>query len=226
MSIRVRNFAAALAASLCTLLAACTTVYQPLGPTGGYRDTKLSDNRYFVEFSGNGNTSKEAVWNYWIYRCADLTQQKGFAYFTVLPKAKTGARDDEASTLQLARDDSGNGDLIELKGGGGGGGGGFVYVPSYGGGQITTWRSSATIVMFKSLDEPDAAYSLKASVVVDSLKSFITTQGRERTITSEDLIRRAMAASIPASNSISAVPWSGGAGGRVEMKDLGALIPQ
>ncbi|MBB3181816.1 CC0125/CC1285 family lipoprotein [Variovorax sp. Sphag1AA] len=224
MRIQVRNIAAVLAASLCTLLAACTTVYQPLGPTGGYRDTKLSDNRYFVEFSGNGNTSREAVWNYWIYRCADLTQQKGFAYFTVLPKAKTGAADDEASTLRMASDDSLNRDLVEMKGGGGGGGG-FVYIPG-GGGQITTWRSSATIVMFKSLDEPEAAYSLKASVVLESLKSFITTQGRERTIASEDLIRRAMAASIPASNSTSAVPWSGGAGGHVEMKDLGGLIPQ
>jgi hypothetical protein len=222
MRIQVRNFAALLAASVCTLLVACTTVYQPLGATGGYRDTRLSDNRYFVEFSGNGNTSKEAVWNYWIYRCADLTRQKGFAYFTVLPKAKTSAADADAPTLRIARDDSAGGELVEMKGSAGS----YVYVPSYGGGQITSWRSSATIVMFKSLDEPGAAYSLKASVVLESLKSFITTQGRDRTLASEDLIRRAMAASIPTSDSASPMPWSGGAGGSVEMQDLGGLLPQ
>ena len=224
MRSQLRTLAAAIAVSGCALLTACTTVYQPLGATGGYRDTRLSDNSYIVEFSGNGNTSKEAVWNYWIYRCADLTRQKGFSYFTVLPKAKTGDAGGGGWAVEReARNDAGDGEWTEMKGGGGG----YVYIPSYSGGRITTWRSSATILMFKSMDEPGARFALSATVVLDSLKSFVTSQGRDRTMSSEELVKRAITASIPiAGPQVPSVPWSGGAGGRVEMKDLGALLPE
>jgi hypothetical protein len=216
--------------ALAGLLGACTTVYQPKGPTGGYTDTRLTDNSYIVEFSGNGNTSKDAVWNYWLYRCADLTVQKGYAYFAVLPKASAAAPDDQP-VFRLAQNDTDEPEWIELKGGGGGGGGGaraptYIYVPG-GGGTITTWHSKATILMFKTSTEPGARYSLRASAVMEALKPFVTSQGRSGTLTSEEIARRAMTLPDPVTEAQPAsVPWSGGSGGRVEMKDLGGLLPK
>lgn len=225
MTTQVRTVAALLAVLMCALLAACVgpTVYQPNGATGGYRDKQLGENRYLVEFFGNGFTSKETVWRYWINRCAELTQQKGFAYFTVLPKDKTGAAEAPLGWMADDQDAGEDGGLAEMKGGAGS----YVYVPTYygGGGQITKWSSSGTVLMFKSPDEPGAAYSLKASVVLESLKKFIATEGREGAIASEDLIQRAMASSIPAPDAASQTPWAN-RGAKVELKDLDALLPR
>lgn len=206
------------------LLGACTTVYQPKGPTGGYTDTRLTDNSYVVEFSGNGNTSKEAVWNYWVYRCADLTVQKGYAYFAMLPKAGAAVSDDEAD-FRFAQNDANVPEWIELKGGGGGGTT-YIYVPG-GGGTITTWHSKATILMFKTSTERGAQYSLRASAVMEALKPFIASQGRSGALTTEEIARRAMVFPEPTGQvQPAALPWSGGSGGRVELKDLDGLLPK
>jgi len=233
MKLHIRTTVAALAVfALTGLLSACTTVYQPKGLTGGYTDTRLTDNSYVVEFSGNGNTSKDAVWNYWLYRCADLTVQKGYAYFAVLPKASAAAVPDDPPVFRLAQNDVDEPEWIELKGGGGGGGGGgaraptYIYVPG-GGGTITTWHSKATILMFKASTEPGARYSLRASAVMEALKPFIASQGRSGTLTSEEIVRRAMTLPDPVTEvQPASVPWSGGSGGRVEMKDLSGLLPK
>jgi hypothetical protein len=226
----LRTLAALAAVAAASLLAACTTVYQPKGATGGYTDTRLTDNSYIVEFSGNGNTSKDAVWNYWLYRCADLTVQKGYAYFVALPKASASAPDEQAD-FRLAQDEPDAPEWVELKGGSGGGSGGYraptyIYVPG-GGGTITTWHSKATILMFKTSTEPGARYSLRASAVMEALKPFVTSQGRSGTLTSEEIARRAMTFPDPVTEvQPASVPWSGGSGGRVEMRDLGGLLPK
>ena len=227
----LRTVAALAAIAVAGLLGACTTVYQPKGATGGYADTRLTDNSYIVEFSGNGNTSKDAVWNYWLYRCADLTVQKGYAYFAVLPKASAAAPDDRQPVFRLAQDEADEPEWIELKGGGGGSGGAraptYIYVPGGGGGTITTWTSKATILMFKTSSEPGARYSLRASAVMEALKPFVASQGRSPTLTSEEIARRAMTFPDPVTEvQPASVPWSGGSGGRVEMKDLAGLLPK
>jgi len=63
----------------------CTTVYGPNGFTGGYKERKLDEDRYIVSFFGNGNTPEHQVWNYWIYRCAELTIEKGYELFSMTP---------------------------------------------------------------------------------------------------------------------------------------------
>lgn len=211
-----------------SLLCACTTAYQPRGLTGGYSDTRLTDSSFIVEFSGNGNTSKDAVWNYWIYRCADLTAQKGYAYFTVLPKA-SAAPPDDLPALPLVHDAADEPEWIELKGGGGGSSAGrapiYVYVPG-GGGTITTWHSKATVLMFKTSTEPGARYSLRASAVMEALKPFIASQGRRGALTAQEIVKRAMTLPSPVADvRPAAVPWSGASGGRVEMRDLAGLLP-
>lgn len=225
-SLPLRRLAAsAVVATAAGLLGACTTTYAPMGYAGGYRDTRVTDSSYVVEFSGNGNTSKEAVWNYWIYRCADLTQQKGFAYFSIEPKAGRADAGDADASLRLARhDDADVSEWVELKGAGAGTT--YVYVPG-GGGTVTTWHSKATILMFKTATEPGARFSLDAKAVTEALKPFIASQGRGGALTAEDIVRKAM--TLPASQADirpPAVPWSGGSGGRVEMKDLDGLLPK
>ena len=62
-------------------LSGCATTYQPRGFTGGFRDFKLTDDTYMVSFLANAFTSPEAVQIYLLYRCAELTVEKGFEYF-------------------------------------------------------------------------------------------------------------------------------------------------
>ncbi|NEX61263.1 CC0125/CC1285 family lipoprotein [Noviherbaspirillum galbum] len=63
---------------ICGILSACATSYQAKGITGGFTDSKINDTTWRVRFDGNGKTSRDTVWNYWIYRCAQLTVEQGF----------------------------------------------------------------------------------------------------------------------------------------------------
>jgi hypothetical protein len=62
----------------------CSTPYQPKGSLGGYSEEKITSNMYKVKFRGNQHTKIETVQNYLLYRCAELTKEKGFNYFTVI----------------------------------------------------------------------------------------------------------------------------------------------
>src|SRR5689334_4498131 len=68
----------------------CATGYGARGLTGGYSDSRVDDTHYLVTFNGNGHASKERVWNFWFYRCAELTTERGFAYFDIEPAKKDG----------------------------------------------------------------------------------------------------------------------------------------
>jgi hypothetical protein len=67
------------------IVAGCTTAYGPESMTGGYRERLIDDNTYIVSFFGNGHTPEQQVWNYWLYRCAELTLEKGYNYFDLEP---------------------------------------------------------------------------------------------------------------------------------------------
>ena len=218
-----------------SMLAACATPYQPHSLTGGYKDSRISDSSYVVEFYGNGKTSREVVWAFWMNRCAELTQKQGFAYFSLAPKSVSWYDDGARSTAHLTRVGDSDLALVELKGGGGGGGrggrgGSYVYVPGGGGGTITTWSAKGTVLMFRSPDEPGARYALRASSVLDTLKPLVLSQGRGTVVTPQELIRNAMATPplvpMPPDGETAAVPLSAGSGGTVEMNDLQNLLPK
>lgn len=57
---------------LTSLLAACATGYQAHTWSGGYKDQKLSEGHYYVEYLGNGTTSRETVNLYWNRRASEL----------------------------------------------------------------------------------------------------------------------------------------------------------
>jgi hypothetical protein len=149
---------------LAAMTSACMTPYQPRGVTGGYTDQKVNGTTYRVSFFGNGNTPKDRVFRFWLYRCADLTAQNGFDYFTILGK------DDEARL-------EGDREAVSAKGGGdgfplddivparGSSAPSYVYIPG-GGGTITTWSASGYIVMRKGAPDPDDIRSFSAKKVL------------------------------------------------------------
>jgi hypothetical protein len=113
-----------LAILIAAVLTGCATGYQPYSITGGYKDQQVGPNRYYVEFFGNGNTTRDTVFAYWLYRCAELTQEKGFDYFIVVSDAPPPGI---------------SGDL---------GGSAMVQVASY---TITTWSGRGVIEVHKGV---------------------------------------------------------------------------
>jgi hypothetical protein len=157
-------------AAACLSLAACATPYGPSGFTGGYSETKIADNVYTVAFNGNGNTSGDTVWNYWIYRCAELTLQKGYSAFTLVRTDKT-ASSSAAGGMRTAAWSSGQEDdapgFVPVKGGGAPI---YIYTPGY---TITTYSASAKVTMYREPYAASAGPLLKAQSVIDSLKPFV-----------------------------------------------------
>ena len=74
-----RTYFAVLVASF--LLLGCATAYQPKGWRGGYEDQQLTADTYLVTFSANMYTTTQTVQEYLLYRCAQLTVEKGGDYF-------------------------------------------------------------------------------------------------------------------------------------------------
>lgn len=81
----IRNVVVVAAAS--ALLAGCATPYQPLGPmslSGGYRDLSLGNDVYRISFGANGFTTHETAQTLWLWRCAELTLERGFDGFQIM----------------------------------------------------------------------------------------------------------------------------------------------
>lgn len=70
----------------------CSTPYQPKGLLGGYSDTHLNGNLYKVAFWGNQHTNPEDIDKYLLYRCAELSQEKGYDYFAIMDKEIDSSR--------------------------------------------------------------------------------------------------------------------------------------
>ena len=66
------------------LLAGCATAYQPSGFTGGFEETRLSDDMYEVRFFGNGYTSSGRTSQFVLRRCAELALENGYRYFELV----------------------------------------------------------------------------------------------------------------------------------------------
>lgn len=66
-----------------SLVSGCATPYKKSGFKGGYKDIQLDDNLFNVSFRGNGYTSAQKTKTYFLYRCAELTLEKGYRYFVI-----------------------------------------------------------------------------------------------------------------------------------------------
>jgi hypothetical protein len=78
-----------------SFLAGCQTGYNPDGFGGGYSDFMVAPDTARVTIRGNDMTSPQRVFQLMLHRCADLTLQHGFRYFS----AETW--DDESSTESI-----------------------------------------------------------------------------------------------------------------------------
>lgn len=84
--------AVVLALALSAGLAACETAtpYQPNVPgqatRGGYSESRLEQNRWRVNFTGNTMTSRETVEGYLLFRAAELTLQNGDDWFEMVDR--------------------------------------------------------------------------------------------------------------------------------------------
>jgi hypothetical protein len=70
----------------CAVLASCATPYQRMNliNTGGYKDQSLGNDVYQVGFGANGYTTHETAQTLWLWRCSELTIEKGFDGFQIL----------------------------------------------------------------------------------------------------------------------------------------------
>jgi len=165
-----RTLLAYVVAAAMTTLTGCVTSYQPLGTTGGYTDRQIDDQTLHVEFRGNGYTSRDTVHKYFMYRCAELTQQHGFRYFMVVPTALSGAI---PATSNLVR--SGGFDRTQMRKVHG-----YVPIIIYSGGN-TGVRYSADAADIRMFND-DAVITTKvagwdAAEVVHQLEPFVHSAG-------------------------------------------------
>ncbi|MCQ4143193.1 hypothetical protein [Vogesella sp. AC12] len=76
----------ALSLFICVIfLSACATTYQPfqLFGTGGYTESQVGVATYQVSYYGNHVTSMETLNTLLLYRCAELTLEKGYDGFQI-----------------------------------------------------------------------------------------------------------------------------------------------
>jgi hypothetical protein len=71
----------------------------------GYTDNKIENDRFQVTYDGNLATETTTAINYLLYRCAELTVENGFDYFTVVKQT------DEKWELTSLSYGSGNGSV-------------------------------------------------------------------------------------------------------------------
>lgn len=75
-------------AAICLSAPGCASIkptpYQLFKNGEGYREDKVGEDQYLVEFRGNNKTTLAVTKNYMLYRCAELTIEKECAYFVVL----------------------------------------------------------------------------------------------------------------------------------------------
>lgn len=161
-------------AAAALLLTACVTPYARKGWAGGYTDEKIDETHYRVRFDGNGNTSSDRVWALWLYRCAELTKEKGFTHFTVRKPGEPLA----------AGPDPSRGGMVKTKGGGAPI---VIFTPGY---TITTWHNDAVVAMFRE-PLPEAVMFIRAQAVLDQLGAYVHTEEKAPPLAREEVLRNA-----------------------------------
>ena len=167
----------------------CATSYQKNGLTGGYSETKVNDSAYIVTFNGNGYASKDRVWYFWIYRCAELTSQQGYKLFTLRQNRASAVAPPEGSFVPVVyRPEEAGGAFVKVKGGGAPT---YIYTPGY---SVTTWNSSATVLMYQQPLPQEVLWGLNSQTVLDQLKPYVTSNGSAPAPSRDELLKLAFVA--------------------------------
>jgi len=174
------------------MLTGCATGYGPQGMTGGYKERKLDEGRYIVSFFGNGHTTEQLVWNFWLYRCAELTSQNGYDFFEILPSANHALGNENENAYQFTMIPS----TLEFASEGG------VKPVAYTTYTITTYSSKAIVQMYKNPVPQSAKFLLDAKLIMSLLKPYIDSNGKTTPPERKDLMIRATVEAAIKSNKI------------------------
>lgn len=125
------GFRTGMAACLLVAVAGCMTGYQPRGYTGGYSEQKIDEDTYLVSFSGNGNTPRGVVLKYFLYRCAELTVDHGYAYFELYAPPRKQSLNETGFVKTAGR----------------GGAPTYTYIPAT---PVTRWSAMGVVRMYST----------------------------------------------------------------------------
>jgi hypothetical protein len=172
---------------LVAILSSCATGYQASGITGGYTEKKISDSAYLVSFGGNGFASQDRIYYFWVYRCAELTLEKGYSLFSIRANQSTGQLDPPADSIRPA--------VYHLEEGGAfiktrGSGGAPVVTTVPGGAGATKWTYTGTVLMYQKPLPEELLWAVDAQAVVDTLKPYVTSNGSATAPTRSELFKR------------------------------------
>ena len=142
------------------LVGGCSTAYQREGFKGGYSDLLLDSNTFRVSFRGNGYTSSDTVETYLLYRCAELTVQRGFDYFVIVDTKGETKQSFYTSPGSYSSSTSFSGNTAYTSG---------TYSP---GTTIPIHKHRATVIMkvFKG-SKPDLPGAYTAKELMDNLRA-------------------------------------------------------
>lgn len=138
----------------------CATTYQAQGWTGGFTETQLGTNVYTVRFKGNGYTSSSKASDFALLRCAELTLENGYKYFTIID-SNSYIKETKGSIPQQNYNSgtiSGTGGTASYSG----------YSTTYQNITFRKPRSENTIMMFK--EKPEQGMSYTAEFIYESMK--------------------------------------------------------
>ncbi|MDX1453148.1 MAG: hypothetical protein R3183_11375 [Oleiphilaceae bacterium] len=69
------------------LLSACVATYKAAEDgVAGYRELRIDNNTYYVEYTESARVSWERIHEFVLKRCAEIASENGYQYFDVLAK--------------------------------------------------------------------------------------------------------------------------------------------
>jgi hypothetical protein len=130
------------------------------------------------------------VWAFWLYRCAELTQEKGYTHFALRKPGEPLARWRPAPTerpgLRAAAYREGDAAPAMLKTKGGGAPV-YIYTPGH---TITTYHSDAVVALYRE-PLPEGLVVLKAQAVLDELGPYVRSDGKTPLVSRDELFDKA-----------------------------------
>jgi hypothetical protein len=203
------------------MLTGCVTAYGPRGFTGGYTETKMDEGLYRVTFNGNGHTTRNMVWRYWIYRCAELTTQMGYSHFILLrpddPIPKPVASADLNGPMAAALTGGADAALDRATPTATHSAPVYIYTPSYSA-PITTYSTNAVVKMLRNPAAYPGRPMLRADVVMKMIGPYVQSKGQAAISSDVDILKAAIVLGP-------GVPPQLQRNGPVTMDDLKNLLP-
>lgn len=94
------------------MITGCSTPYQKMGFRGGYEDTPIKGNLYYVNVQTNGFTSQITAVQYFHRRAKELCIENGYADYRIFNERDTSA----AAAMYSANQYGGSGSTVNKPG--------------------------------------------------------------------------------------------------------------